>query len=414
MRLIISLSALLLSVIFVQIGTGSLGPLDALSGLVLGFSPTEIGYLGSAHFLGFFIGCVFSPYIVIRSGHARAFAVMAAVSTISIILHPVVQEPWFWMILRVFTGFAVAGAYTVIESWLQSKLNSENRGTVFSIYRMVDMTGTLLSQIVIAGLAPAHYVSYNLIAVVACMALIPLALTQTTVPSLPKAQKFRPLFVYTLSPLAAFGVIVVGVTNSSFRMVAPVYASQSGLPKDGIALFLALAIIGGLIAQLPAGIIADRISRRVTLIGFSVFAILVCGAISIEIIEEIAGIPFVYIGSFLFGFATLPIYSVCASHASDFAKQEDMLAMSASLIFFYAIGSVLAPSFAGYLIEEYGPQAMFTFIMVAHIGLLVYTVWRYVVGRRSGKQKPYNYMPRTSLFIVDIVRRRKRNPGNIK
>ena len=31
---------------------------------------------------------------------------------------------------------------------------------------MVDMTGTLLSQLVIAGLTPAHYVSYNIIAVV--------------------------------------------------------------------------------------------------------------------------------------------------------------------------------------------------------------------------------------------------------
>ena len=409
MRLIISLSALLISVIFVQIGTGSLGPLDALSGLALGFSPTEIGYLGSAHFLGFFIGCVLSPYIVIRSGHARAFAVMAAVSTISIILHPVVPESWFWMILRVMTGFAVAGAYTVIESWLQSKLNNQNRGTVFSIYRMVDMTGTLLSQLVIAGLTPAHYVSYNLIAVVACMALIPLALTQTTVPSLPKAQKFKPFFVYTLSPLAALGVIVVGVTNSSFRMVAPVYASQSGLSKDGIAVFLALAIVGGLVAQLPAGIIADRISRRVTLIGFSIFSILVCGAISVELVDEVAGIPFVYIGSFLFGFATLPIYSICASHASDFAKQEDMLAMSASLIFFYAVGSIMAPSFAGYLIEEYGPGAMFSFIMAAHIALLGYTVWRYIVGRVGGKQRPYNYMPRTTLYIADIVRGRRRN-----
>ncbi len=409
MRLIISLSALLISVVFVQVGTGSLGPLDALSGLALGFSPTEIGYLGSAHFFGFFIGCVLSPYLVIRSGHARAFAVMAAVSTISIILHPVVQEAWFWMILRVMTGFAIAGAYTVIESWLQSKLNSENRGTVFSIYRMVDMVGTLLSQVVIAGLTPAAYVSYNLIAVVACMALVPLALTQTSVSSLPKAQKFKPLFVYTLSPLAALGVIVVGVTNSSFRMVAPVYASQSGLSKDEIAVFLALAIIGGLVAQLPAGIIADRISRRTTLIGFSVLAILVCAAISFEFIDEVAGIPFVYIGSFLFGFATLPIYSVCASHASDFAKQDEMLAMSASLIFFYALGSVLAPSFAGYLIEEYGPQAMFNLILVAHLALLIYTVWRFVVGRVGAKQRPYNYMPRTSLFIADIVRRKKRS-----
>lgn len=409
MRLVISLSALLISVIFVQIGTGSLGPLDALSGLALGFSPTEIGYLGSAHFLGFFIGCVVSPYIVIRSGHARAFAVMAAVSTISIILHPVYQQPWFWMILRILTGFAIAGAYTVIESWLQSKLNSENRGTVFSIYRMVDMAGTLLSQLVIAGLTPAAYVSYNLIAVVACLALVPLALTQTSAPSLPKAQKFRPLFVYTLSPLAALGVIVVGLTNSSFRMVAPVYAVQSGLEKDAIAIFLALAIIGGLVAQLPAGIIADRLSRRTTLIGFSILAILVCGAISGEYFDTIGGVPFVYIGSFLFGFATLPIYSVCASHASDFAKQEDMLAMSASLIFFYAMGSVLAPSFAGYLIETYGAPSMFTFIMLAHVGLVFYTLWRFIVGRVGGRQRPYNYMPRTTLYIADIVRRKKRN-----
>ena len=63
MRLIISLSALLVSVLFVQIGSGSLGPLDALSGLVLNFSPTQIGYLGSAHFIGFVLGCVLSPYV---------------------------------------------------------------------------------------------------------------------------------------------------------------------------------------------------------------------------------------------------------------------------------------------------------------------------------------------------------------
>lgn len=409
MRLIISLSALLISVVFVQVGTGSLGPLDALSGLALGFTVTEIGYLGSAHFLGFFIGCVFSPYLVIRSGHARAFAVMAAISTISIILHPVLEVPWFWMFLRVLTGFAIAGAYTVIESWLQSKLNNQNRSTVFSIYRMVDMAGTLIAQLVIAGLTPAAYVSYNLIAVVACMALIPLALTQTTVPSLPKVQKFRPFFVYTLSPLAALGVVVVGLTNSSFRMVAPVYAAQSGLAKDGIAIFLTLAVVGGLVAQLPAGIIADRISRRATLMGFSVLAIGVCLAISLELVDQVFGIPFVYVGSFLFGFATLPIYSVCASHASDFAKQEDMLAMSASLIFFYAMGSILAPTIAGYLIEEYGPGAMFSFIMVAHVALVIYTLWRFVVGRVGGKQRPYNYMPRTTLYIADIVRRRKRN-----
>lgn len=408
MRLIISLSALLASVLFVQVGSGSLGPLDALSGLALGFSTVEIGYLGSAHFIGFFFGCIFGPQIVLRSGHARAFSVMAAISTISVILHPVVQEVWFWIILRLLTGFAVAGAYTVIESWLQSKLNKGNRGTVFSIYRMVDMTGMLISQLVIAGLTPAAYISYNLIAVVSCMALIPLALTQTALPALPEKLSFRPFFVFALSPLAAVGVIVVGITNSSFRMVAPVYAAQSGLDKAGVAVFLALAIVGGLVAQLPAGIIADRISRRATLVWFSVLAIVVCLAISSNAVPDIGGIRFVYIGSFLFGFSTLPIYSICASHASDFAEQEDMLALSASLIFFFALGAVISPTVAGLLIDNYGPPALFSFIMAAHVLLLAYTGWRAMQRPGVNKSRPYRYMPRTSMYIAHFTRKRRK------
>jgi len=203
-------------------------------------------------------------------------------------------------------------------------------------------------------------------------------------------------------------VIVVGMTNSSFRMVAPVYAAKSGLPKEGIAIFLALAVVGGLIAQLPAGIIADKFSRRATLIGFSILASLVCGLIALGNVGELFGIPFVYIGGFMFGFATLPIYSVCVSHASDFAKQEDMLSMSASFIFFYAIGSVFAPSFAGYLIAEYGPPAMFSFIMAAHLALLAYTFRRVFSRPANPDTKPYNYTPRTSLYIAHWARRRKK------
>jgi len=411
LRLIISLSALLVSVLFVQVGSGSLGPLDALSGLVLGFSPTQIGYLGSAHFVGFFLGCIASPYIVVRAGHSRAFAIMAAISTISIILHPVLEQPWFWMVLRVGSGFAVAGAYTVIESWLQSKLTNKNRGTVFSIYRMVDMSGTLLAQLVIAGLTPAHYISYNIIAVVACLALFPLALTQSSLPAIPETPRFRPFFIYRLSPLAAFGILVAGLTNSSFRMVAPVFANQSGLSQGGVAVFLALAVVGGLAGQLPAGMIADRLNRRATLVGFSVMAMLVCIAISLDFRPEIAGIPFLYVASFLFGFATLPIYSICVSHASDYAKRDEFLEMSASLIFFYALGAMVAPAFAGYLIEAYGPPAMFTFIMAAHVFLLCYTFWRYLVRPVSGTPRPYRYIPRTTLFIVDLVRRKKKGEG---
>ena len=52
MRLLISFAALFLSVILLQLGSGGVAPLDALSGIQSGFT-IEVGALGSAHFFGF-------------------------------------------------------------------------------------------------------------------------------------------------------------------------------------------------------------------------------------------------------------------------------------------------------------------------------------------------------------------------
>ena len=78
MKILLSLVALLASILFVQLGNGSLGPLDALSGKALNFSSIEIGLIGSAHFLGFMIGCYITPLLISRVGHSRTFASLAS------------------------------------------------------------------------------------------------------------------------------------------------------------------------------------------------------------------------------------------------------------------------------------------------------------------------------------------------
>ena len=64
MRMLISFAALFLSVLLLQISSGGVGPLDALSGLELGFSTAAVGALGSAHFVGFFVGCWWAPRLL--------------------------------------------------------------------------------------------------------------------------------------------------------------------------------------------------------------------------------------------------------------------------------------------------------------------------------------------------------------
>ena len=67
MRLLISLSALFISTVFVQMGIGSMRPFDAISGEALGFSPVEIGLIASGHFFGFLLGCLFSPSLSVAA-----------------------------------------------------------------------------------------------------------------------------------------------------------------------------------------------------------------------------------------------------------------------------------------------------------------------------------------------------------
>ncbi len=185
MRTLISFAALFLSVFLLQLSSGGVGPLDALSGLQLSFTTGQIGLLGSSHFSGFFIGCWWAPRMMGSVGHSRAFAAFTATGAIGLLAHMLIVDPIAWSIMRVASGFCVAGCYTVIEAWLQAKVTNETRAGMMGVYRVVDMSGSLAAQLIIGVLDPASYISYNILAILCCAALLPITLTRIEQPEPP-------------------------------------------------------------------------------------------------------------------------------------------------------------------------------------------------------------------------------------
>lgn len=415
MRMLISFSALFLSVALMQLATGGVGPLDVLSGITLGFSTAQIGLLGSAHFLGFFIGCWWAPRLMGSVGHSRAFAAFTATGAISLIAHFLWIDPWGWALMRIASGLCVAGCYTVVEAWLQAKVTNETRGRAMGTYRIVDMGGSLCAQMVISVLEPASYVSYNLLAIICCAALLPLTLSKSAQPETPDAPRLRPMLAVASSPLAAAGVVVAALSSASFRMVGPVYGAEVGLAVDQIAWFLAAFVLGGALAQYPVGWLADKFDRRWVLIWLSAAAVLSCfvtiflGPSSTTIIMMNAG---------LFGLTAFPIYSVASAHANDFATSEERVELAAALMFFYALGAIAAPLVASSLIDWFGPAALFILIAAGHAVLIVFGLSRMRVRDSGGNRTRYVYAPRTSFTIGRLMgrQREKRNgqgPGDV-
>ncbi len=399
MRLLVSFAALFLSVLFLQLGSGGIAPLDAISGIELGFTTAQIGLLGSAHFVGFFIGCWWAPRLMGSVGHSRAFAAFTALGTIGILSHMILIDPIAWSILRVMSGLCIAGCYTVVESWLQAKVSNETRGRTMGIYRVVDITGSFFAQLIISVLDPASYVSYNILALICCAALLPLVLTRAAQPATPESPRLRPMLALKRSPLAAIGVISAGVTTASFRMVGPVYGIEVGLTTDQIALFLAAFVLGGALSQYPAGWLADRYDRRWVLIWLSVAAIASCG---VTVASEGGGPFAVMFVAGLFGFATFPIYSVAAAHAHDFADNSERVELSAALMFYYAVGAIASPYVVSALIERFGPSSMFMFVSAVHVALIIFGLARMRVRDASTKTR-YIYAPRTSFLIGRLL-----------
>ncbi len=406
MRLLISFAALFFSVILLQLSSGGVGPLDVLSGTVLGFSRQEIGMLGSAHFFGFFIGCWWAPRLMGSVGHSRAFAAFTAAGSIGLMAHMLVVDAFAWTLMRVASGLCVAGCYTVIEAWLNAKVTNETRGRAMGTYRLVDMTGSMAAQMIVGILAPASYVSYNILAIVCCAALLPITLTTVRQPETPSQPRLRPRLAFDRSPLAAAGVVVAALSSASFRMVGPIYGQEVGLSAAQIAWFLTAFVLGGAIAQWPVGWLADKFDRRWVLIWLSVAAMMACG---VTVSSAGLGTVGIFLTAGLFGLTTFPIYSVAAAHAHDFASSEERVELSAALMFWFAAGAIFAPYIASVLIENFGPSALFMMISVGHGVLVVFGLVRMHRGRTGAKRTRYIYAPRTSFLIGRLTGRARDN-----
>ena len=269
---------------------------------------------------------------------------------------------------------------------------------------MVDMGGSLAAQLLIGVLEPASYVSYNILALLCCAAILPLTLTKASPPEVPKAPRLRPMLAIAKSPLAAAGVVVAGLTSAAFRMVGPIYGQEVGLQLNQIGLFLAAFVLGGALAQYPIGWLADKYDRRWVLIGLSLAAMASCAT---TVMAADGGTSWVMAAAVFFGLTTFPIFSVSAAHAHDFASSEERVELSAALMFFFALGAIASPIIASSLIEFYGPSALFGFLAMGHLALVIFGLTRMRARPTVENRTPYVYAPRTSFLIGRLLKKQR-------
>lgn len=365
--------ALLISVSLLLMGNGLQNTLLPVRASIEAFSATEIGIMGSAYFLGFAAGCVYGPYFVRRVGHIRTFTAMATIASCAVLVHAFVLSPVIWWILRVATGICFAVLYMVIESWLNEKASNENRGTIFSIYTIINLTVVTLGQMMLILDEPSNFMLFSFASILVSLAAVPVALSTSAEPAPIKSVKIDFRGLYRTSPVGTVGCLAVGLANGSFWALAPVFAKGESTDVTTVAIFMSVAVIAGAIGQWPLGRMSDRMDRRrVILLTCSggVFAGVLLALLNPTLDNLL--LP----AAFAFGLFAFPLYSLCVAHTNDFADESKYVEVACGLLLLYALGAVVGPIAASIFMRVIGPGGLFAFTALVHLVTIGFVVFR--------------------------------------
>ncbi|MBS9720081.1 MFS transporter [Tianweitania sp. BSSL-BM11] len=385
-------------------GNGLQATLIAIRGASEGFQPSMIGWMGTAYFAGFFIGCLWITRIMQAVGHVRAFATLAAIASAATLMLILWIDPFVWAGVRFVTGFCFSGLFTVIESWLNQGATNKDRARVLALYRIVDVSSVTGCQFLIPLVGTEGYAIFCIMTMMITLSLVPVSLGDRSNPVAPEEVKLNLRRAWAISPLAAIGCVAVGVTNGSFRTLAPVYAQQLGMSEANIVIFVSAGIIGSVLLQYPLGALSDRWDRRKVLLIVTAVSMIAAFALAFLAGSNVLA-NFALV--FTFGAFAMTLFSLCAAHANDHAEKGEYVLVTAALMLFYSIGAIVGPVAAAYVMQVFGPAALFVFTGMVYAVLIVITLYRMRVRGPvpASRRSRFTALLRTSPLFSRLTRR---------
>ncbi len=354
-------------------GIGLGGVLVPLRASIEGWESTDIAWVGTSYALFFTLGCILMPYLVRRVGHIRVFAALQTLLAMSFLLHALAVHPVFWALIRGLGGFATAGAYMVLESWLNEKASNENRGAIFSAYMTISMIGLACGQYIMPFGDAGSLELFMIVALLFSLALLPTALSSAQAPVPLTRVSLDLKGLYGKSPTAVIGSFLTGVLTGIWLFFGPIYGEDAGLSSAGIATMLACAMIGGAIAQFPLGRLSDMIDRRYVMAIGGLIGLVV--SIMMMVLQP-QNQTMIFAGMFWFGTALFPIYALNVAHANDMAEPEEFVKVSSGLLIVFGGGTMVGPQLAGRLMDVAGPSGFFIAAAASFALYAGHTLWR--------------------------------------
>lgn len=366
---------LFVGMLFLMISNGLLATLLTLRGHGLGFDGSSIGLMQSAYPVGSIIGCLIAPRVIMNVGHIRTFAALASIASAVALVHLVTFDLWSWGLMRLLSGFCFSGLYIVAESWLNGSSTNKSRGSLLSVYFIVQTGGVTAGQLLLNLSSPDGILLFIIVSILISFSLVPMLISNSTSPPYELPERISLGELFRLTPMGLTGSFLNGISQTVLYVSLAFYGSAIGLASGPIGILVGCMALGGMLFQFPIGKLSDHIDRRLVIVGAP--ALVMPVFVYLIAMDNPADQFFLLCALItVVGGLTLPIYSLCMAHMHDYLKPEQVIAASGSLALTLAAGMTLGPTLGGFAIDSFGPQGMFYLLATVAVLTVTTTLFR--------------------------------------
>uniref|UniRef100_E6XPX7 Major facilitator superfamily MFS_1 n=1 Tax=Shewanella putrefaciens (strain 200) TaxID=399804 RepID=E6XPX7_SHEP2 len=305
--------------------------------------------LASIFYLGLLLGAPCIAPIVARIGHSKAFILFLNILLYSVVAMILIPQSGVWLASRLVAGFAVAGVFVVVESWLLMADTQKQRAKRLGLYMTALYGGTAIGQLAIDYLGTAGNLPYLVIMGLLAAASLPALLVKRGQPIASEQQSMSLSGLKNLSQPAIVGCLVSGLLLGPIYGLLPIYVAIDMALDRQTGLFMALIILGGMLVQPLVSYLSPRVNKSGLIMGFCLL-----GTAALFLLTQYSNMSLI-IGFLLLGASAFALYPIAISLACDDLPASQIVSATQVMLLSYSIGSVIGPLAAsGFGQMEYG------------------------------------------------------------
>ncbi len=255
-----------------------------------------------------------------------------------------------------------------------------------SVYMVGTFIALAIGQLLIGRAEIEAAAPFNAIVTLFAVALVMVSATRAEPPptiaaaTLPFGQLSR------AAPVAVIGCAVSGLVSGTFYALVPAWMQDEAIARTTIALFMLVAVLGGLAFQVPVGRFSDHFDRRIVLaaLGFGFAG----SAVALVLLPR--SLPTVLAAAALLGGFMSTLYPVGVALAHDRMPADRVVAVSGRLVLVSGLGSVVGPLVGTSLMARFDINGVLYFMAAAAVLFaLVATVWSMTTSPPLHLERPF-------------------------